>query len=122
MDSRCESFTARLPQQRLGDAVGAALGLVEVAEPDHRHLAQLEHGGGQNASLARDQLAVVGNHAGYGPVELRHAGCDLRHLVVAVQLGVSGVGAQPVDWPALDLARREGEVHGAGLWRGAGRT
>ena len=66
-----------------------------------------------------DQFAIVGHHAGHGPAELRHAGSDLRHLVVAVHLGIAGIGAQPVDRPGLDLARREDEVHGVGLgmWR-----
>jgi hypothetical protein len=32
-----------------------------------------------------------------------------------VRLGIAGIGAQPVDRPSLDLARREDKVHGAGL-------
>ena len=62
--------------------------------------------------LARDQLAVVGHHAGHGPAELRHAGGDLCHLVLPVHLGIARIGAQPVDRPGSNLARCEDEVHG----------
>ena len=65
--------------------------------------------------MARDQFAIVGHHAGHGPAELGHAGGDLRHLLVAMDLGIAGIGAQPGNRPGFDLARREHEVHGAGL-------
>ena len=67
-----------------------------------------------------DQLAIVGDHAGHGPAELGHARGDFCHLVVAMHLGIAGIGAQPGNRPGLDLARREDEVHGAGLgiWGG----
>jgi hypothetical protein len=32
-----------------------------------------------------------------------------------MHLGIAGIGAQPVERPSLDLARREDEVHGAVL-------
>jgi hypothetical protein len=79
---------SHLRQLVVGDAVGPALRLVEMAEPDHRDLGQPEHGGRQHPAVPGDQLAVVGHHAGHGPAELRHAGGDLRDLVVAVHLGV----------------------------------
>ncbi len=89
--------------------------IVEVAEPDHRHLGQPEHGGGRHPAVPRDQLAVVGHHAGDDPAELGHAGGDLRHLVVAMHLGIAGIGAQPGSRPSFSLARREVEVYGVGL-------
>ena len=103
---------AQLGQLIVGDPVGAALGLVEVAEPDHRHVLQPQHGGRQHPAMPGDQLAIVCNHAGHGPAELRHAGRDLRNLVGAVDFGIAGIGAQPVNRPGLDLARRKHEVHG----------
>jgi len=36
-------------------------------------------------------------------------------LIGPVHLCIPGIGAQPLDRPELDLARREGEVHGVGL-------
>lgn len=45
-------------------------------------------------------------------VEILGHGHDLRHLVVAMHLGKAGIGVQPGNWPSLDLARREDEVHG----------
>ena len=48
-------------------------------------------------------------------VEILGHGRDLRHLVVAMHLGKAGIGVQPGNRPSLDLARREDEVHGAGL-------
>ena len=86
-----------------------------MGQSNDRDLGQPQHGGGQNAAVPGDQLAIVGHHAGHGPAELRHAGGDLRHLVLAVHLGIAGIGAQPVDRPRLDLAWREDKVHGAGL-------
>ena len=86
-----------------------------MAEPDHRHLGQPEHRGRKHPAMARDQLAVVGNHAGHGPAELGHAGSNFGHLVVAMNLGIAGIGAQPGNRPGLYLARREDEVHGMGL-------
>src|SRR5690606_10644018 len=69
----------------------------------------------QHSAVPRDQFAVVGHHAGHGPTELGHAGSDLGHLVVAMRLGIAGIGAQPGNRPRLYLARREDEVHGMGL-------
>ena len=110
---------AQFGQLVVGDPVGPAFGLVEMAEPDHRHLGQPEHGRGQHPAMARDQFAIVSHHAGDGPTELGHAGGDLRHLLVAMHLGIAGIGAQPGNRPSFDLARREDEVHGMGLrmWR-----
>jgi hypothetical protein len=71
--------------------------------------------------MASNQLAIVGNHAGHGPAELGHAGGNLGHLVRAVDLGIAGIGAQPVERPGLDLARREDQVHGW-LSRAGGRA
>lgn len=65
--------------------------------------------------MSRDQLAIIGNHAGHGLAELDHAGSDLRRLVVAVHLAISSIGPQPTNRPRLDLARREDKVHGVVL-------
>ncbi len=68
-----------------------------------------------------DQLPIVSHQARHGPAELGHTGADLRHLVVAMHLGIADIGAQPVDWPGFNLAQREDEVHGVGLLSGQGR-
>jgi hypothetical protein len=65
--------------------------------------------------MARDQLTVVRDKAGYGPAELGHAGSDLCHLVRAVHLGVARVGFQAVERPVLDRVRGEAEGHGCFL-------
>jgi hypothetical protein len=65
-----------------------------------------------------DQLAIVSHHAAHGPAKLRHAGGDLGHLIGAMDLGVAGIGAQPVERPSLDLDRCEDQVHWAALIRG----
>ncbi|SDE95623.1 hypothetical protein SAMN05421538_11726 [Paracoccus isoporae] len=39
--------------------------------------------------MPRDQFAIVGRHAGHGLAELRHAGSNLRHLVIAVHPGIA---------------------------------
>lgn len=98
-----------------------AFGLVEMAESDYRHVLPPQHGGRQHPAMPRDRLAIVGHHAGHSPAELRHAAGDLRDLVGAMDLGIEGIGAQPVKRPSLDLARREDQVHG---WfsSGAGRA
>jgi len=73
------------------------------------------------ACLPGDQLAIVGHHAGHCPAELRHAGSDLDHLIGAMDLGIAGVGAQPVDRPRLNLARCKDQIHGvAFIWGRAG--
>ena len=51
----------------------------------------------------------------HGPAELRHASRDIGHLIGAVELGVAGIGPQPVERPSLDLARCKHQVHGAVL-------
>jgi len=51
-----------------------------------------------------------------------HASCDLGHLVGAVDLGISDIGAQPVNRPSFDLARRKDQVHGAVLNLGSADT
>ena len=108
----------RQPQKLVGgDAAGPAFRFVEVAEPDHRHILQPQHGGGQHPAMPGDQFAIVGHHAGHGPAELRHAGRELGHLIGAVDLGIAGIGPQSVERPSLDLARREDQVHGvAFIW------
>jgi hypothetical protein len=65
--------------------------------------------------MTGNQLAVVRHHAGHGPAELGHAGGDLGHLIGAVDLGIAGVGTQPVNRPGFDLARCKDQVHGAAL-------
>jgi hypothetical protein len=65
--------------------------------------------------MPSNQLAVVSHHAGHDPAELRHAGGDLRHLVVPMHLGVPGIGVQPIERPGFNLAWRKDEVHGAAL-------
>ena len=70
--------------------------------------------------MARDQFAIFGHHARHGPAELGHAGGDLRHLVVAVHLGIVGIGAQPSNRPGFNLARREDEVHAVAFGAGQG--
>ena len=72
----------------------------------------------RHPAMSRDQLAIIGHHAWHSPAELRHAGGDFRHLVRAVDFGIAGIGAQPVERPSLDLARCEDQVHGAVLIRG----
>lgn len=112
---------AQLSQFIVRDAVGPAFRLIEVAEPDHWHILQPQHRGGQHPAMPRDQLAIVGHHAGHGPAELRHAGGDLRDLVGAVDLCVSGIWAQPVERLSLDLTAHstedghEDQAHGAAL-------
>jgi hypothetical protein len=46
---------------------------------------------------------------------LGHVGGDLRHLVVAMHLGIVGIGVQPANRLGFDLVRREDEVHRAEL-------
>jgi hypothetical protein len=82
-----------------------------MAQHDHRRLGQPELRGGQDASVARDQLAVVTDEAGHGPAELGHAGGDLRDLVGPVQLRVLRVGLEPRKRPGLDPLGGEGEGH-----------
>jgi len=73
--------------------------------------------------MPSDQLAVVGHHAGNGPAELGHARGDLGDLVCAVDFGIAGIRAQPVNRPRLNLARREDEVHrGSSHLRQGGRA
>jgi len=68
-----------------------------------------------------DQLSVVSHHAGHSPAELRHTGRDLGHLVGAMDLGIAGIGAQPIKRPRLDLARCKDQVHQVVLiWGRAG--
>ncbi len=71
--------------------------------------------------MACDQLAIVGDHAGHCPAELGHARGDFCHLVVAMHLGIAGIGAQPGNRPGLNLARREDEVHEVAFADGAER-
>lgn len=84
---------AQFRQLVVSDAAGPAFCLVEMAEPDHRHVFQPHHGGRQHPAMPGDQLAIVGHHAGHGPAELGHAGGDPRHLIGAVDLGIAGIGA-----------------------------
>ena len=84
---------AQFRQLVVRDPIGPTFGLVEMAEPDDRHVLQSQHCGGQHPTVARDQLAIVSHHAGHGPAKLGHAGSDLRHLIVAVHLGIAGIGA-----------------------------
>ena len=72
--------------------------------------------------MSGDQLTIIGHHAGNGPAELGHAGGDLGHLVSAVDLGVAGIGPQPVNRPGLDLAGRKDEVHGRFSFGASGRA
>jgi hypothetical protein len=83
---------AQFGQLVVGDPVGPALRLGQMAQHDDRRLGQPELGGGQDAAMARDQLAVGRDEAGDGPAELGHAGGDLRHLVGVVGLGIAGIG------------------------------
>ena len=57
------------------------------------------------------EIAAWSSSCWLGPAELGHAGGDLGHLIGAADLGIAGVGPQPVDRPSLDLARREDLVH-----------
>ena len=70
--------------------------------------------GTPHASLFASVAAIRKKAGGHGPAETRHAGRDARDLIGTVHLGVPGIGAQPLDRPELDLARRKGEVHGQG--------
>ena len=81
----------------------------------YRHVLQPQHRRRQHPAMPGDQLAIIGHHARHGPAELGHAGCDLGHLVVVVDLGIASIGPQPVDRSRLDLAWRKDKVHGGGL-------
>lgn len=111
---------AKFRELVVGNSVGPALRLVEMAEPDHRHLGQPQEGCGKHPAMSRNQLAVVRDHARDRPAELRHAGRDLGHLVIRMDLGIAGIGAQPIDRPGLDLARSEDNFHECS--DGAGRA
>jgi hypothetical protein len=106
---------AQLGQLVVGDAIGPALRLGQMAQHDDRGLGQPEVGGGQDATMASDQLAVGRHQHRHGPAELGHAGGDLRHLIGVVGLGVAGVGFQPGEGPVFDPARQQGRVHAASL-------
>jgi hypothetical protein len=67
--------------------------------------------GSQNAPVACDQLAVLGDEARHGPAELGHAGGDPGHLLGPVQLRVPGIGLQGRKRPVLDPLGGEGEGH-----------
>jgi hypothetical protein len=68
-----------------------------------------------NPAVPGDQFTIVGQQAGHGPAELCHAGSDLGHLVRAVDLGIASIGAEPVDRPSFNLARRKDQVNGVAL-------
>jgi hypothetical protein len=104
---------AQFGQLVVGDAIGAALRLGQMAQNDHRRLGQTELRGGQDAPMPRDQLPVGRDEAGDGPAEFGHAGGDLRHLIGVVGLGIPGIGAETGQGPMLDPARQEGHVHAA---------
>jgi len=82
-----------------------------MAEPDHRYVGQPQHDRGQHPAMPGDQFTIVGHQARHGPAELGHAGRDLGDLVRAVDLGIARIGAQPVDRPGFNLARRKDQVH-----------
>jgi hypothetical protein len=104
---------AQFGQLVVGDAIGAALRLGQMAQNDHRRLGQTELRGGQDAPMPRDQLPVGRDEAGHGPAELSHARGDLCHLVGIVGLGIAGVGAETGQRPMLDPTGHEGRVHAA---------
>jgi hypothetical protein len=105
--------SAQFGQLVVGDAVGPALRLGQMVQHDDRRLGQPQLRGGQDAAMARDQLAVGGDEAGDGPAELGHAGGDPRHLVGVVGLGIAGIGAEAGQRPERDLARAQMHRHAA---------
>jgi hypothetical protein len=88
-----------------------------MPEHDHRGLGQPELRGGQHATMARDQLTVVGNQARHGPAELGHARGDLRDLIRAMRLRVLRVGLEPGQRPHLDRVRGKAQGHSVRLNR-----
>jgi len=43
-----------------------------------------------------------------GPAPLADRGSDLRYLFIGMSSGITGVGDELREWPALDLIRRPG--------------
>ena len=105
-----------LCQLVIRDAVGAALSFRQMPQHDHRRFRQPELLGCQDPAVACDHLAVLGDQHRDRPAELGDGGGDPRHLVLAVLLGVVGVGLQPAERPRLDGLRREPEGHGRLVW------
>lgn len=56
--------------------------------------------------MTGNQLAIIGDHAGYRPAKLRHAGGDLCYLIRVVHFGVIDVSTQPFYRPFFDLSGR----------------
>ena len=104
----------RQPQKLVvRDPVGPALRFGQMAQHDDRRLCQPQLGRGQDATMARNQLAVGGDEAGHCPAKLGHTGGDLCHLVGVMGLGIAGIGAKTGQRPVFDPAGQEGRVHAA---------
>jgi hypothetical protein len=81
----------------------APLRFRQMTQNDHRDLLHAELLRREKPGVARDQ-PVVGIHKDWvGPPELFHGRCYLVDLGITVSAGVSLVGLQPFDGPALNL-------------------
>ncbi len=107
---------SELGQLVVADAVRLPLFLGQMVEHDHRRLGQAELGGGEDAAVAGDHLAVASDQHRIGPAELRHRRGDLRDLVRPVGLRVPGIGLQALERPMLDALRSEAQGHGSAPW------
>ena len=66
--------------------------------------------GSQQSAVTCDDIVLSVHQDGGTPAKLGDAGCDLCHMGVRVQLGISGVRDQGLNRPVLDF---DGGLHAA---------